>query len=62
MLSLYNIYCKGRKIHSEISEEEMLDILADFADEFHANGTPDPVDIDVELIEQNGKTRKLTNG
>lgn len=60
-MSYYNIFCKGRKIHSEVSEEEMLDIMSDFAEEFHANGTPDPVDIDVELIE-NGKTRRLTNG
>ena len=56
----YNIYCRGRRIYSEVSEDEMLDILAGFAEDFHSTGEPDPEEIAVELIENNGKARYLT--
>jgi len=38
----------------------MLDILAGFAEDFHSTGEPDPDEIAVELIENNGKARYLT--
>lgn len=38
----------------------MLDILADMADRFHETGDPDPDTIHVELIEESGKRRFLT--
>lgn len=60
MTDKYDIYCRDRKIHQEVSEEEMLDILADMADQFHETGDPDPDTIHVELIEESGKRRFLT--
>ena len=48
MTDKYDIYCRDRKIHKEVSEEEMLDILADMADRFHETGDPDPDTIHVE--------------
>lgn len=60
MTDKYDIYCRDRKIHKEVSEEEMLDILADMADRFHETGDPDPDTIHVELIEESGKRRFLT--
>ena len=56
----YNIYCRGRKIYKEVSEEVMLDVLSDMASEYHENGEPDPDDIHVELIDSNGVVRNLT--
>lgn len=60
MTDKYDIYCRDRKIYKEVSEEEMLDILADMADQFHETGSPDPDTIHVELIEESGKRRFLT--
>lgn len=59
-MDVYNIYCRGRKIYSKVSENEMLDILAGFADDFHSTGEPDPEEISVELLENDGRTRYLT--
>lgn len=60
-MSYYNIYCRGRKIHGNVPEEEMLEILHDFSDQFHSTGEPDPDDLDVEIILEDGRTRYLTN-
>ena len=46
----YDIYCQGRKIHSSITEEEMLEITQEFADQFYKDGTPHPDDIVVEYL------------
>lgn len=60
MSDKYDIYCRDNKIHEEVTEEEMLDILADMADDYHTTGSPDPDTIHVELIEESGKRRFLT--
>jgi|SaaInlV_120m_DNA_3_1039746.scaffolds.fasta_scaffold65667_1 hypothetical protein len=57
----YTIYHRGTQIHFEVTEDEMLDILAEFAEDFHNTGEPNPEEIAVELIENNGKARYLTN-
>ena len=46
----YDIYCQGRKIYSSVTEDEMLDITQDLADQFYQNGTPHPDDIVVEYL------------
>ena len=46
----YDIYCQGRKIYSSITEEEMMEITQELADQFYQNGTPHPDDIVVEYL------------
>jgi len=46
----YDIYCQGRKIYSSVTEEEMLEITQELADQFYQNGTPHPDDIVVEYL------------
>ena len=46
----YNILCKGRKIYSDLSEEQYFEVMEDLAQEFYKSGTPDPSDIETEII------------
>tara|TARA_B100001996_G_C18208869_1_gene419069 strand:+ start:112 stop:273 length:162 start_codon:yes stop_codon:yes gene_type:complete len=50
MLEMYDIYVEDCKVHSSITEEEMLDITQDFADEFYHSGWPHPDDIRVVYL------------
>lgn len=45
---LFDILCKGRIIHKDLCEEEMLNILDDMATKFYEDGVPNPEDIVVE--------------
>jgi hypothetical protein len=49
-MTKYNILVKGRKIYSELSEEEYFDIMEDLSSQFYETGSPEPTDIDTELI------------
>ena len=51
MNTQYNILCKGRKIYSNLTEEEYFDILEDLAQEFYEKGSPNPEEIETEMIE-----------
>jgi hypothetical protein len=44
----FDILCKGRKIYSGISEEEMFEIMDDLALQYYETGVPNPVDLMVE--------------
>jgi len=46
----YNIYCNGRKIYSDLSEEEYFDVMEDLAHEFYEKGTPAPYELHTEII------------
>ena len=46
----YNIYVGDKKVHSSVSEEEMMDITQNFADDFYSVGTPHPDDVRVEYL------------
>jgi hypothetical protein len=46
----YDIYCQGSKIHASITEEDMLDITQELADQFYSDGTPHPEDVIVEYL------------
>lgn len=46
----YNILCKGRKIYSDLSQEEYFDIMEDLANDFYQTGSPNPSDIETEII------------
>lgn len=46
----YNILCKGRKIYSNLSEEEYFNIMEDLSIEFYQTGSPRPEDLETEII------------
>lgn len=46
----YNILCKGRRIYSSLTEEEYMNIMEDLAIEYYQTGSPDPNDLETEMI------------
>jgi hypothetical protein len=48
---LYNIFCKGRKIYSNLTEEEYFDTMEDLSVEYYQTGSPNPEELDTEIIE-----------
>jgi hypothetical protein len=48
----YNIYCNGRKIHADLSENEYFDIMEDYAVEYYGTGSPRPDELYTEIIEE----------
>jgi len=50
---LYNIYCKGRKIYSHLTQEEYFDTMEDLSVEYYQTGTPRPEELDTEIIKEN---------
>jgi len=49
MKEVYNILCNGRKIYSNLSEEEYFNIMEDLAAEFYQTGSPNPNEIETEI-------------
>ena len=52
----YNIYCKGRKLYSNLTQEEYFDMMEDLSIEYYQTGSPRPEDLETEII------RRLNNG
>jgi len=52
-MEVYNIYCKGRKIYSSLTQSEYFDIMEDLSIEFYQTGTPRPEDLDTEITTEN---------
>ena len=50
---LYNIYCKGRKLYSNLTQEEYFDTMEDLSVEFYQTGDPRPEDLNTEIIKEN---------
>jgi hypothetical protein len=46
---MYNILYKGRKIYSELTEEECTEVLDELADAYY-NNEVDPFEIELEEI------------
>ncbi len=46
----YNILCRGRKIYSNLTEEEYFNIMEDLSIEFYQTGSPQPEDLETEII------------
>ena len=46
----YNILCKGRKIYSNLTEEEYFDIMENLSLEFYQTGSPQPEELETEII------------
>jgi len=53
MSDTYNILCKGRKIFSNLTEEEYFNIMEDLSIEFYQTGSPLPEEIQTEIIGEN---------
>jgi hypothetical protein len=49
-MAYYNILVDGRKIYSNLSEEEYFDIMEDLSNMYYETGSPHPTDIDTEII------------
>lgn len=49
-MSNYRILCNDRVIYSNLSEEEMFEVMDDLSQQFYETGTPHPSDIMVEYI------------
>jgi hypothetical protein len=49
----YNILCKGRKIYSDLTEEEYFNTMEDLAIEFYQSGSPHPEELETEIMEIN---------
>jgi hypothetical protein len=46
----YNVLCKGRKIYSNLSQEEYFDVIEDLAQQYYESGSPNPSEIETEII------------
>jgi len=46
----FRILCNGRVIYTDLSQDEMFDIMDDLSNEFHETGLPNPSDLVVECI------------
>ena len=49
---LYNVYRKGRKIYTHLTQEEYFDIMEDLSIEFYQTGSPSPGEIETEIISE----------
>ena len=49
-MDLYDIYVSGEKVLSAVTEDEMLDITQELADEFYNSGFPHPDEIEVKYL------------
>jgi len=46
----YRILCNERMIYTDLSEEEMFDVMDDLSQQFYETGAPHPADVVVECI------------
>lgn len=46
----YRILCDGRVIYSDLTEDELFDIMDELSEEFYQKGLPKPDDLMVEFI------------
>ena len=52
----YNIYCKDKKIRSNLTEEEYFDAMEDMSIEYYNTGIPHPNDLRTEIYEEHFTT------
>jgi len=46
----YNVLCRGRKIYSHLTEEEYFNIMEDLSVEYYQTGSPNPEDLETEIL------------
>ena len=49
----FNILCKGKKIYSNLTEEEYFNTMEDLSVEFYQTGSPRPEELETEIIGEN---------
>jgi hypothetical protein len=47
---LYNIFCKGRKIYSNLTETEYFNTMEDLSIKYYETGSPHPEELKTEII------------
>lgn len=48
--SKYNILCNGRKIYSNLTEENYFDVMEDLSIKYYQTGSPNPEELETEII------------
>jgi hypothetical protein len=51
-MTTYNILCKGRKIYTNLTEEEYFDTMEDLSIQYYQTGSPNPNEIETEIMEE----------
>mgnify|MGYP006266818493 CR=1 FL=1 len=46
----YNILCKGELLYSNLTGEEYFDLMENLSIEFYQTGSPDPSELETEII------------
>ena len=46
---LYSISYKGEVLHKDLSKDEYFEKMQDLADDFFANGTPHPLELETDV-------------
>ena len=46
----YNIICKGRRIYTSLSQEEYFNVMEDLSIEYYQTGSPQPEDLETEIL------------
>ena len=54
----YNILCKGRKIYNHLTEEEYFNIMEDLSIQFYQTGSPNPEDLETEILMESNVWQK----
>lgn len=42
--------CKGRKIYTDLTEDQYFDTMEDLAQQYYETGSPDPTELETEII------------
>jgi hypothetical protein len=53
MKERYNILCKGRRIYTSLTEEEYFNTMEDLSIEYYQTGSPNPSDLETEILMEN---------
>lgn len=46
----YSILCRGRKIYTDLTEDQYFDTMEDLAQQYYETGSPNPSELETELI------------
>ena len=49
-LTRYSILCKGRKIYSDLNEDQYFDVMEELAQQYYETGSPDPSELETKII------------
>lgn len=52
MRERYEVYIDGKKVYSNLSEEEYFDLMEDYAKGFYENKNPSPNSISYKIIKE----------